>query len=85
MVSGVPFTLRLVPTWLQLLPPMSLSVMLCHLISVRLPFPTEAKQKTYGLKTMISHLLRKWPSSARISGTFLAADSYDYLIVCRLV
>ena len=69
LVSGVPCTLRLVPTWLQLLPPMSLFVTLCHLVSKRLHFPVEVKQKTYGLKAMINHLLREWLSGTRISGT----------------
>ena len=52
-----------------LLPPMTLSDILCHLTSIGLSFPIETKRKTYGLKTMISHLLGELPSNIRRSGT----------------
>ena len=38
-------------------------------VLVRHIVPVKAKQKTYGLKAMISHLLREWLSGTRISGT----------------
>ena len=58
-----------VPTWLQLLHPMTLSDILCPLISMRAPFSAKVKQKTYGLKIMINHLLWELPNNIRRSGT----------------